>query len=87
MHTNVPWGLTRMTDRLPESPPLYATVHLDPATQTGVFRDAQGAVIDMGGRGTNKTKGTTSKSGGGGGDGKGPKPETQDDHTTDYESD
>lgn len=39
----------------------------------------------MGKHGTSKTTGTASMSGGG--DGQNPQPQTQDDHTTDYESD
>jgi putative ATP-grasp target RiPP len=79
----LPWGLTRMTDRLPESPPLYARAELDPLTQTGRFFDAQGQPIDMGAHGTNKEWSTASKSGGGG-DGQGPpKPQTDDDSNRD----
>ncbi len=80
-----PWGWGRMTDRLPLGPLPYATVELDPVTQTGCFRDAGGQVVEMGKHGTNKTKGTGTLSGGG--DGDKPQPQTQDDNTTDYESD
>jgi putative ATP-grasp target RiPP len=82
---SVPWGLTRMTDRLPEPPPPYCEVVLDPVTQTARFYDAHGQVIEMGKHGTNRTKGTASKSGGG--DGQKQQPQVQDDTTTDYEPD
>ena len=81
----MPWGLTRMTDRLPASPPPYCEVVLDPVSQTARFYDRQGLVIDMGRHGTNKQTSTASKSGGG--DGARPQPQTNDDSTTDYESD
>lgn len=82
-----PWGLSRVSDRLPESPPGHQEVVLDPVTQTARYLDHHGHVIDMGRHGTSRTKGTATKSGGGGGDGAAPEPEKQDDNTTDYESD
>ncbi|MFI1012624.1 putative ATP-grasp-modified RiPP [Streptomyces sp. NPDC020965] len=86
--TNVPWGLGLATDRLPVSPPPYAHVELDPLTQLARYTDAAGQVIEMSKHGTNKTKGTVSKSGGSGGsDGQAPKPQVEDDVTTDYEAD
>lgn len=32
----------------------FATVAIDPVTQTGVFRDAEGLVVEMGKHGTSK---------------------------------
>lgn len=80
-----PWAMRLVTDRLPVGPPVYATVTLDPSTQTAEYSDAAGQVVEMGKHGTNKTKGTASVSGGG--DGQSAQPQTQDDNTTDYESD
>ncbi|MER6473874.1 putative ATP-grasp-modified RiPP [Streptomyces collinus] len=80
-----PWAMRLVTDRLPVSPPSYAAVTLDPATQTARYTDATGQVVEMGKHGTSKTTGTASMSGGG--DGQNPQPQTQDDNTTDYESD
>lgn len=60
-----PWGLSRMTDPLPDAPQLYKTVHLDPDTQITTFRDADGGIVDM----ADKATVTTSK--GGGSDGSG----------------
>ncbi|WP_461076361.1 putative ATP-grasp-modified RiPP [Streptomyces deserti] len=74
-----------VTDRLPISPPSYASVVLDGATQTALYTDAIGRVLEMGKHGTSRTTGTASVSGGG--DGEQPQPQTQDDVTTDYESD
>jgi putative ATP-grasp target RiPP len=83
--TIIPWGLTRVTDRLPATDPVYTPQALDPRTQVAVYLDDNGQVIEMGAHGTNKTKGTASMSGGG--DGEKPSPQKQDDTTTDYESD
>ncbi|MBG0854954.1 putative ATP-grasp-modified RiPP [Streptomyces spinoverrucosus] len=74
-----------VTDRLPISPPPYATVVLDSATQTARYADSSGQEVEMGKHGSSKTAGTASVSGGG--DGEKPQPQTQDDVTTDYESD
>jgi putative ATP-grasp target RiPP len=74
-----------ITDRLPVGPPSYTAVTLDAATQTAVYTDAAGRTVQMGKHGTSKTTGTASTSGGG--DGQNPQPQTQDDHTTDFESD
>ncbi|MFI6276385.1 putative ATP-grasp-modified RiPP [Streptomyces sp. NPDC050988] len=81
----VPWAMRLVTDRLPVRPPSYATVTLDPATQTACYTATTGQVVEMGKHGTSKTTGTASVSGGG--DGQNPQPQTQDDNTTDYESD
>ncbi|MFD9059176.1 putative ATP-grasp-modified RiPP [Streptomyces albidoflavus] len=80
-----PWAMKLITDRLPVSPPSYATVTLDASTQTAVYTDSVGRVVEMGKHGTSRTTGTASMSGGG--DGQASQPQTQDDHTTDYESD
>nr|WP_244207181.1 putative ATP-grasp-modified RiPP [Streptomyces swartbergensis] len=80
-----PWAMRLVTDRLPVRPPSYATVVLDGSTQTARYTDTMGQVIEMGKHGTSRTTGTASVSGGG--DGQNPQPQTQDDHTTDYESD
>ncbi|MEU3945795.1 putative ATP-grasp-modified RiPP [Streptomyces sp. NPDC029526] len=80
-----PWALRLVSDRLPVGPPPYATVALDPVTQTARYTDAAGRPVEMGRHGTSRTTGTASVSGGG--DGNGPQPQTQDDSTTDYESD
>ena len=85
--TGQPWGLSLVTDRLPLSPPAYARVELDPATQQGVYLDQDGRAIDMaeGKHGTNRTKATATQSTQG--DSNRPVPETNDDSTSDYESD
>ncbi|MFS4093963.1 putative ATP-grasp-modified RiPP [Streptomyces sp. AF1A] len=74
-----------VTDRLPVGPPPYVSVVLDPVTQTARYTDDTGQVVEMGKHGTSRTTGTASVSGGG--DGQQPQTQTQDDHTTDYESD
>lgn len=80
-----PWAMRLVTDRLPVGAPSYVSVVLDAASQTAVYTDAAGQVVEMGKHGTSKTTGTASVSGGG--DGQKPQPQTQDDNTTDYESD
>ncbi|MEU6194953.1 putative ATP-grasp-modified RiPP [Streptomyces sp. NPDC047061] len=80
-----PWAMRLVTDRLPVGPPPYVSVALDAVSQTAVYTDAAGRVVEMGKHGTSKTAGTASVSGGG--DGQQPQPQTQDDSTTDYESD
>ncbi|MFF4708825.1 putative ATP-grasp-modified RiPP [Streptomyces sp. NPDC001288] len=80
-----PWAMRLVTDRLPVGPPSYASVTLDAVSQTAVYTDGAGQVVEMGKHGTSKTAGTASVSGGG--DGQQPQPQTQDDNTTDYESD
>ncbi|MFI7391455.1 putative ATP-grasp-modified RiPP [Streptomyces tendae] len=80
-----PWAMRLVTDRLPISPAPYASVSLDPVTQTARYTDAVGTVVEMGKHGTSRTSGTASVSGGG--DGQQPQPQAQDDTTTDYESD
>ncbi|MEE1931298.1 putative ATP-grasp-modified RiPP [Streptomyces sp. TRM 70351] len=83
--SDAPWVMRLVTDRLRVGPPLYARVVLDPGTQTARYTDAAGQVVEMGKHGTSRTTGTASVSGGG--DGQDPQAQTQDDHTTDYESD
>ncbi|MCF2532136.1 putative ATP-grasp-modified RiPP [Yinghuangia soli] len=78
----VPWALRLVTDRLPVGPPEYASVVLDPTTQMARYTDADGVVVEMGERGTSRTRGTASMSGGG--DGNSPQTQSQDDNTTDY---
>lgn len=80
-----PWAMRLVTDRLPLGPPSYATVTLDPVTQTAHYTDTAGQPVERGRHGTSKTTGTASMSGGG--DGQHPQPQAQDDNTTDYESD
>lgn len=80
------WGLGRVRP-FPSGPVVsYASVELDPVTQTGVYRDAEGSIVQMGKHGTNKTTSSaTATSGGDGGDGKPPKGDA--DSVTDYASD
>ncbi|MFF8399186.1 putative ATP-grasp-modified RiPP [Streptomyces sp. NPDC016172] len=80
-----PWAMRLVTDRLPVGPPSYASVVLDGPSQTARYLDTDSQVVEMGKHGTSRTTGTASVSGGG--DGQNPQPQTQDDHTTDYESD
>jgi putative ATP-grasp target RiPP len=80
-----PWAMRLVTDRLPVRPPAYASVVLDGLSQTARYTGADGRAVEMGKHGTSRTTGTASISGGG--DGQNPQPQTQDDHTTDYESD
>ncbi|MFC4328481.1 putative ATP-grasp-modified RiPP [Streptomyces andamanensis] len=85
LEPQAPWAMRLVTDRLPVGPSAYSAVTLDPSTQTARYTDAAGQVVEMGKRGTSRTTGTASVSGGG--DGQAPQPQTQDDHSTDYESD
>ncbi|MEU1847706.1 putative ATP-grasp-modified RiPP [Streptomyces sp. NPDC019990] len=43
-----PWALRLVTDRLPVGPPPYATVTLDPVTQTACYTVAGGRPVEMG---------------------------------------
>ncbi|WP_030907403.1 putative ATP-grasp-modified RiPP [Streptosporangium amethystogenes] len=81
-----PWGLGRMTQRLPEVLPPYETTSFDPATQLTRFYDAGGAVVDMG-KGTNRSFVTVTVSRGGGGDGSGGAAQVADDSENDSASD
>ncbi|MGW5465219.1 putative ATP-grasp-modified RiPP [Streptomyces sp. NPDC003996] len=58
--THVPWGVGRMAP-YPTMAPDYARVMLDPATQTAVFFDASGHVMEAPGHGT--STGTTPATG------------------------
>ncbi|MEV0621282.1 putative ATP-grasp-modified RiPP [Nonomuraea sp. NPDC050404] len=42
-----PWGMSRATGQLPEEALPWVTTKLDPETQTTVFYDAQGTIIDI----------------------------------------
>ncbi|UXY33017.1 putative ATP-grasp-modified RiPP [Streptomyces sp. HUAS TT20] len=55
-----PWGVGRMAP-YPSMAPGYATATLDPETQTTVFRDPSGQVMEMPGHGT--STGTTPSTG------------------------
>ncbi|MEJ1195834.1 MULTISPECIES: putative ATP-grasp-modified RiPP [unclassified Streptomyces] len=81
----VPWALRLVTNRSPLASAPYANVALDATTQTALYTDASGRVVEMGRHGTSRTSSTASVSGGG--DGQQPQPQSQDDTTTDYESD
>jgi putative ATP-grasp target RiPP len=84
----LPWGMTRMTERLPVGPPGYDRVVLDPDTQLAVYYDAEGSPIEMGRHGTNFETKTVSMSGGSAGtDGGGPKPQVADDTNIDFQQD
>ncbi|MGW5115069.1 putative ATP-grasp-modified RiPP [Streptomyces noursei] len=58
----IPWGISRMRPYPSVHQPGFATAHLDPATQTTVYRDARGGVVDMGRHGTSKGTETTPQS-------------------------
>lgn len=65
-----PWGLGRMAP-YPTMAPAYARAELDPATQTAVFYDGAGQVLEMGKHGTSTATSPstgTSPDGQGGGD-------------------
>lgn len=49
--TAAPWGLGRMAP-YPTEAPAYAKVEMDPVTQTAVFFDLGGQVMEMPGHGT-----------------------------------
>ncbi|MER8031022.1 putative ATP-grasp-modified RiPP [Streptomyces bauhiniae] len=50
----VPWGIGRMRPYPSTYHPGYATAELDPTTQTTVFRDPRGGIVEMGKHGTSK---------------------------------
>jgi putative ATP-grasp target RiPP len=56
-----PWGMSRATPPLPEAPPPWVSVHLDPETQLTIFSDEQGKPVDIF-DGTATTFATVSKS-------------------------
>ena len=84
--TRIPWGITRITRRLPLAPLGYASITLDPGTQTARFHDQAGQPLDMGKHGSNSGSPTTSKSQQGG-DGNTAGPNVDDDSTTGYGTD
>lgn len=49
--TPLPWGVGRMAP-YPTMAPGYADVRLDPGTQTAVFYDTSGQIMEMPGHGT-----------------------------------
>ncbi|UGQ14190.1 putative ATP-grasp-modified RiPP [Yinghuangia sp. ASG 101] len=49
-----PWGISRMRPYPSTYQPGYTTAELDPVTQTTVFRDEHGGVIEMGKHGTSQ---------------------------------
>ena len=51
VRTAVPWGLRRMAP-YPAQERGYATATLDPKTQTTVYLDEQGKIVEMGAHGT-----------------------------------
>jgi putative ATP-grasp target RiPP len=57
-----PWGLGRLRPYPTTHQDGYATVSVDPVTQLGVFRDAQGLIVELGKHGTNKGTETTPQS-------------------------
>lgn len=81
----LPWGMTKVTGRLPLTPPVYERAEIDPVSQTTRYYDEGAVLVDFGRHGTNVSSSTTSVSGGG--DGSKPQPQTADDSNTDYSSD
>ncbi|MFE5868421.1 putative ATP-grasp-modified RiPP [Streptomyces roseifaciens] len=49
-----PWGISRMRPYPTTYQQAYSTVAIDPDTQTGVFRNCAGQVVEMGKHGTSK---------------------------------
>ncbi|MEU9885197.1 putative ATP-grasp-modified RiPP [Sphaerisporangium sp. NPDC051011] len=82
-----PWGLSRMTERLPPAPLPYATTSFDPTSQLTLFCDAQGAIVDMGKDGTSRSFVTATVSKGGGQDGSSGASQVADDSNNDSASD
>lgn len=87
MTVTTPWGLSRATERLTESPLPYQTAKLDPDTQTSRFYDATGGIVDMITCAANKTFVTVTYSKGGGSDGSSGSSQVADDSNTDVGSD
>jgi putative ATP-grasp target RiPP len=81
----LPWALSLISDRLPESALPYVAVTLDPDSQTAIYTDQAGRLVPMAKHGTNKSSTTASQSGGS--DGTNPQPQRTDDSTVDYSSD
>ncbi|MET7718304.1 putative ATP-grasp-modified RiPP [Streptomyces sp. NPDC005407] len=61
-HKRIPWGIGRMRPYPSVHQPGYTTAEIDPTTQTGVFRDARGGVVEMGKHGTSKGTETSPQS-------------------------
>ncbi len=54
LQLGVPWGVSRMRPYPSVHQPGYTTAELDPTTQTTVFRDARGGVMEMGKHGSSQ---------------------------------
>ncbi|MEV6861959.1 putative ATP-grasp-modified RiPP [Streptosporangium subroseum] len=83
--TVTPWGLSRMTNRLPVAPLPYETFEFDPTTQLTNFYDASGAIVDMGKGGSSRSYKTISMSRDG--DGSKNAPQVADDDNNDIDKD
>lgn len=57
-----PWGIGRMRPYPSIHQPRYASAEIDPVTQTTVFRDERGVVVEMGKHGTSKGTETSPQS-------------------------
>lgn len=60
--TKRPWGVGRMRPYPRACAQPYVTVTVDPVTQTGVFRDGWGLVVEMGKHGTSRGTETSPQS-------------------------
>ncbi|MGW3645052.1 putative ATP-grasp-modified RiPP [Streptomyces sp. NPDC000878] len=54
-----PWGVSRLAPYPATMELPFATVTIDPSTQTGVFRDHRGEVVEMGKHGTSSATATS----------------------------
>ncbi|MFF7654337.1 putative ATP-grasp-modified RiPP [Streptomyces sp. NPDC007983] len=54
-----PWGLRRLGPYPTATQMPFTTVTIDPDTQTGVFRDRDGLVVEMGKHGTSSATSTS----------------------------
>lgn len=54
-----PWGLRRLGPYPVATELPFTTVSVDPDTQTGVFRDGDGLVVEMGKHGTSSATSTS----------------------------
>ncbi|WP_327289216.1 putative ATP-grasp-modified RiPP [Streptomyces sp. NBC_01198] len=57
-----PWGVNRMRPYPTTDAQPFVSVTIDPANQTGVFRDSDGLVVEMGKHGTSKGTETSPQS-------------------------
>ncbi|MEV2215403.1 putative ATP-grasp-modified RiPP [Streptomyces sp. NPDC050997] len=57
--TSRPWGARRLAPYPTAAKLPFTTVTIDPTTQTGVFCDASGQVVEMGKHGTSSATGTS----------------------------